>query len=270
MRKLYILILLTPFLIACNKEERLASERLTSARQYVETGNFSLAKKELDSIHILFPNQIEIRREAKNMSDSIVVLEAQRNINYIDSVRHGIEQAIDSLTKKFIFEHNKKYENHGRFTHKSLYRPGVAVTGLVATVNDVADIEIRSTLVGIELRHNKVTLRSKGVEQSASGTSYIVGNQDLSRKKLYIEVATIEGDDARKLLHFVSANAEDEIRVVLSGNLSSEYTMASTTREALADTYRLAILMSDLQSAEQQFSRARALIYRFGSNNSEK
>lgn len=265
MRNCYYIIILGLFLLSgcTNREAESARHRVNQARMLIDSGNWNQAKKELDSVHILFPKQVDIRREAKELSDSVLCLEAQRNIQYADSAKQVILHKLEAAKRDFRYEHIEKYESCGRFQHRYFYHPGTAATGLTASVNDDAEVDIRSFLVGSEIHHNRITLRYNGVELSASGTSYVVGNQDLSRKPLYIEVATIDGSDAVQLLHFVSSNNAGNIKVILEGRQNYSYTMSKQTSEALAQTYQLAVLMRDLRTAEEQLNRSKALLYKF-------
>ena len=63
-----------------------ARERVAQARTLVEEGNLEAAKLQLDSVHILYRQQVDVRREAKALQDTITLLEAERTAAYADSM----------------------------------------------------------------------------------------------------------------------------------------------------------------------------------------
>ena len=158
MRNCILSILVVVFLLGCtDKETEMAQQRVNYARILIDEGSWNQAKKELDSVHILYPRQVDIRREAKELSDSLLCLEAQRNIEYADSAKLVILNKLNAIKKDFRYEHIEKYESCGRYQHRYFYHPGTATTGLSASVNDDVEVDIRSFLVGSEIHHNQVT-----------------------------------------------------------------------------------------------------------------
>ena len=121
-QRLWIMVLSALLIAGCNgkKEEKAAQARYDGALALVQEGRWDAAKTELDSIHILYRQQVPVRRQAKALQDSITYLEAQRTLAYSDSVLQVLLPQVDPLLKKFRYEKDDKYESNGQYVSRLL------------------------------------------------------------------------------------------------------------------------------------------------------
>lgn len=241
----------------------LAYSRLNGVRQLVEQGKFNQAKKELDSIHILFPQEVAVRREAQKVSDSIFCLEAYRNMQYADSVKNVLQPKYDALASHFVHRVNIEYPDQSYFIHRTITYTADDQTHISATIYDNSEVLLRSVWVGNDLNHTGLIFKVNDLQQSVQGSLHVT--QDLARRRnsVKIEVLTIDGVQSMSALQFVDLNRSNTIRVVLSGESTASYTLNSNTIEALSDTYQFAILLRDMLTAEQQIKRSKAIVERY-------
>lgn len=94
MKKSFIaLLLLSATLVACTNskkevdESELAAGLLTEAREQLAFQNFDKAQQLLDSMRTTYPKAFDVRRSALNFADSIIMLEADYQLGYYDSLR---------------------------------------------------------------------------------------------------------------------------------------------------------------------------------------
>ena len=146
----YILLLIVAF-AACNQlsDEEKAALHLQEARALIAQNQLNAAKNELDSVHILYPREVPMRRIAKHLSDSIVVIESKRTLAYCDSLLPQMEHVKDSLAKNFRFEHDTLYMEEGQYVNKLLRtESNAARCYLQAYITESAKVVMKSTYCG--------------------------------------------------------------------------------------------------------------------------
>ena len=82
-----LLACLCCMLFSCENVEKKALERLQTAREAFERGDFSEAKMQIDSIKILYPKAFETRREGISLMQQVELKEQEKTLVYLDSRR---------------------------------------------------------------------------------------------------------------------------------------------------------------------------------------
>ena len=91
-------------LMACQPSEtQIAQQLISNARTLVDDGQWRQARIVLDSLHTFYPKQVDQRRVAKALEDSITYLEAQRTLAYVDTILPPLLAQADQLIKLFKF-----------------------------------------------------------------------------------------------------------------------------------------------------------------------
>lgn len=236
-----------------NSGTKKASKRLQTAQLYARNGQFSNALLEIDSIHTLYPKAVDIRRQAKYLSDSIAYVEAVRTYHYSDSVRGELIQKADELIKKFRYEKNPAYEDHGKYVHKLLQTTGNNTSRcyLQCYIGDDRTTTLKSYYYGtkrIDQRHLELSSQEENI--SKEGATHVFENEG------WHEIMSFEEEASLALLNFISAHRQDRIRVRLEGNSPYIYYLQENERTALDDTYHLGILMHDIKQLEDAMRTA--------------
>lgn len=99
-----LLACLCCMLFSCENVEKKALERLQTAREAFERGDFSEAKMQIDSIKILYPKAFETRREGISLMQQVELKEQEKTLVYLDSLLQKKQSELDAIKGKFTFE----------------------------------------------------------------------------------------------------------------------------------------------------------------------
>lgn len=263
MKKVLFLSFVLLAMMSCNTKQKQAAkaqERVDNAKMLVEQGNLNAAKMQLDSVHLLFPKQVAQRRAAKDLMDSIVYIEAQRNLHYSDSLLQPLLPQVDALLKKFNCEKNEKYENNGRYVHKQLPTDrNINRCFIQAYVGEDVKTVMKSYYCGKKaINHEAVTFAVGEDYQTFKGSTHAfegLGGQ--------YEILNLSEEDALSALGFIAAHPKDRIKVTLSGEKDYVYYLNQKEKDALAETCQLALLMRDVRELEHQVNVANLQIQHY-------
>ena len=254
---------------ACKGEnpEQQARERVSAARELVEQGNLEAAKVQLDSVHILFRQQVNVRREAKALQDTITLMEAERTAAYADSMLQVLLPQVDPLLKKFRYDKDEKYEDHGQYVSRLLQTTSNTKRCFIqAYVGDNRLTRVKSYYYGsTPLCQTSVELCAMPAEDcfawEGSEHHFSASSSD---KEGFHSILTVEGDEAIAMLTFIVSHPDARIRVRLqgktpNGKTASPYTYYLTANEknALTETLQLAILFHDIAQLEDMMESAK-------------
>lgn len=252
-----------------DKEAERAQARLDDARTLVATGQWDAAKVELDSIHVLYRQQVAVRRAAKALSDSIVYLEAQRTLAYSDSLLETLLPQVDPLLKKFRYEKNDKYESNGQYVSRLLQTErNMERCYLQAYVGDNRVTRVKSYYFGNSPLHQQsveLSVRTEGTPESVLET----GTCHAFEAEGYYSILTVEDEAAIRLLTFVANHQRERIRVELTGTKGGEakkqyvYYLSDNEKSALAETLQLAVMFLDIKRLEDAIHVANMQILKY-------
>lgn len=255
MKKYILPLALLVLFTACKTrltDSQKAELHIGQARHLIAENHLNAAKSELDSIHQLYPREVEMRRIAAHLSDTITCLESQRTIAYCDSLLPQKQQEKEALLKNFRFDKNETYQAEGRYTHRLLRtEQNASRSYLQVTVSEKAHLTLQSTYCGqapvthtyIELTANELSLSSQ--DGQANLHTFQTGGQ-------HYETLTLEDEAALPLLAYIAGHTGDRLKVTLHGQRTYAYYLTPNERNALAETYRLAIVMGDIERLQRE------------------
>lgn len=260
MKQAFCLSLLFVTLIACqpSAEER-ASALITEAQALVETNQWRQARIMLDSLHITYPKEVDQRRLAKALEDSITYLEAQSTLAYVDTLLPPLLEQVDKLIKHFKYEKNEAYESNGKYVHRLLStNSNTSRNFLQAYVLDNRETVVKSYYYGDkQVNQEELRLHANGEEIIFSGRNHHFLDE------AHHEIMTLSEDKALSLLNFISTHHDAKFRVEGIGDKPTRnwvYYLNEKEKEALSETYRFGILMKDINQLEQMQRVATAQI----------
>lgn len=268
MKKLiFITSLCATFLIACQpSEKKIAEQIICNAKTLVDNGQWRQARIVLDSLHNNYPKQVAQRRIAKAIEDSITYLEAQKTLEYVDTILPPLLAQADKLIKRFKYEKNTKYEDYGKYVHRLLNTGSNTSRNFIqAYVNDNRQTIVKSYYYGTyQVNQQQLILKANGEETAFSGRNHHF--QDGAHH----EIMTLNEDNALALLNFISTHHNSKIRIEGKGDKPTRnwvYYLNEKEKEALSDTYQLGWLMKDINRLEQMQRVANAQINRYLQKN---
>lgn len=274
MKHIIYIALATLLLCACSRQSdaEKALARVEKAEALALAGNLHQAKIEADSVHQLFPMEVAVRRRAKALQDSIVYVEAERNLVYSDSLLQTLLPQVEPLMKKFRYEKNEKYESNGRYVHRLLVTDSnMSRCYLQCYITDARQAILKSYYFGTsQLLQNALELSAEEqvVRYDGEGHGFDAGG--------YHSILTFEGDKALEILNFISSNTASRIRVNLLGinarnaETNTVYYLTDSEKVALVETYQLGLLFSDIRRLEDQIRISSLQIEKYQHRQLEK
>ena len=253
-------------LSGCTKarEQRAAEAHVNAAAELIEQHRYEAALQQLDSVHQLYPRQVEQRRQAKALKDTIVYLQSQQTLRYSDSILQPLLPEADKLLKEFRYEKREGYEDHGQYVYRNLQ------TGwntnrcfLQAYVSDDRKTLVKSYYYGGKPIH-QVSVALQAGEQEIE----LQGQNHAFEVEGWHEILTLENEQALEILNFVSSHMSERIRVTAQGEKPASkavYYLSDNEKQALDRTYQLGLLMRDIDELERQISLASKRIEHFES-----
>lgn len=244
-------------LVSCKPtDEERAREYITRGEQLIANDEWNNALNTLDSVDILFPKLVSLRREAKHLKDSIAYMEAMRSLEYNDQLLAVAEHQLDSLKPLFVFEKDTAYQTIGNMLPKRLLSASNAERSyLQAYVTEDGRPFVRSIYCGTKKLNHTNTKLSVGDEATTEVTAikapHIFENH---------EYLTFEGDDAMTLLTYIDNHSADKISVTLTGDDTYKYVLNPADIKALQQTCQLAITFRDVNTLRRNADKAQYTI----------
>ena len=257
-RRLRILFICTTFAAhLCSMQKAQTTSLYFSSQQTATDNNYSLNNMKFKSITILAaviltvcacnkPSKADLMRQQMREKDSLQYVQALKTRNYSDSLLQTLLPEVDPLLKDFLYEKDSAYEDNGHYVHKLLRTDkNTARNYLQAYVSDDRHLTLQSYYYGAApVNQHGIRLSFDEGFVEAEGTNHRFEVEGVH------EVLTIPEADALRLLEQIALHTESRMQVRLQGTNEPVYYLQRNEKLALADTYRLAVLMSDISTLE--------------------
>ncbi len=242
---------------ACgNKAEKQAGEKLRLAREAYEREDFDEAKRQLDSIKILYPRAFETRKVGNELEMQVETTVLTRKIAEIDRQLGEKQQLLEEIRGKYTFEKDEEYQNIGNYLwptqvlEKNLHR-----CYLRFQVNERGAMSMTSVYCGRgNINHHsiKVTAPDDTFAQTPpSRNSYQTTDMDEKIEKADFKL----GEDGG-VMEFIYLHKDNNIRVEYTGDRSFRTTMLPADRDALAAVYELHLLLDSMEQLRKEREEA--------------
>ncbi|NDV84474.1 hypothetical protein [Bacteroides sp. 51] len=257
MKKLVILSFVSLLLVSCGDgTEKKAAQKLQSALQAFDAGDFNLAKTEIDSIKILYPKAFNARKEGVKLMQQVELAEQKQTVAYLDSILSSKQADFEAIKSKFVLEKDTAYQEIGNYfwptqtVEKNLHR-----SYLRFQVNERGVMSMTSIYCGSSNIHHLAVkvIAPDGTfaETPASNDSYETTN--LGEK---IEKADyLLGQDGN-VMGFIYFNHDKNLKVECLGGKKYTTTMSASDRQALKETYELSQILSAIEQAKKEKEEA--------------
>lgn len=256
MKKGLLMMCLCCTLFSCNDTEKKAEEKLQAARNAFEQGNYNEAKILIDSIKTLYPKAFDVRRAGIGLMQEIELKEQERSLLYLDSMLQAKQQVFDAIKSKYIFEKEAEYQNIGHYLHPSqVIEKNLHRSFLRFQVDENGIMSMTSIYCGFRNIHHiavkVIAPDGSFAETPASKDSY--ETTDLGEK---IEKADYKMGEDGNVMGFLYLNKDNNIKVQYQGERPYSTAMSPTDRQALADVYELAQLLSSISEIKKNMEEA--------------
>lgn len=256
MKKGLLMMCLCCTLFSCNDTEKKAEEKLQAARHAFEQGSYNEAKILIDSIKTLYPKAFDVRRAGIGLMQEIELKEQERSLVYLDSMLQTKQQVFDAIKSKYVFEKDAEYQNIGHYLHPSqIIEKNLHRSFLRFQVDENGIMSMTSIYCGFRNIHHiavkVIAPDGSFAETPASKDSY--ETTDLGEK---IEKADYKMGEDGNVMGFLYLNKDKNIKIQYQGERPYSTAMSPTDRQALADVYELAQLLSSISEIKKNMEEA--------------
>lgn len=256
MKKVTLLACLCCTFISCNNVEKKAGEKLRTAREAFERGDYNEAKIQIDSIKILYPKAFETRRQGIGLMQQVELKEQENSLVYLDSMLQVKQDEFEKIKGKFTFEKDAEYQKIGNYLHPSqVIEKNLHRSFLRFQVDETGKMSMTSIYCGPRNIHHvavKVTAPDGSfAETPASKDSY--ETTDLGEK---IEKADYKLGEDGNVIGFIYLNKDKNIKVNYLGERPYITTLTPNDRKAAAQVYELAQILSSITEIKKNMEEA--------------
>ena len=255
MRKSLLLLAILSLNIACkeNTEDK-AGKHLGNAKEAFSVGNYNLAKQEIDSIRILFPKAIEVRRQGLYLMQQIEEAEQLQTIEFEDSMITKARAAFNEIKGNFTFQKDERYQDIGLYTIKSQApERNTDRTYIRAQVDEKGQMALISHYRGSSYIHHdqiRLFIGDNYVETPVSDDRHEFTDLGVYYERLNF----LSGADGGAAA-FISANKDANIKYTLyrktgpdsSREVYRNLSLAKSDREAIASLYNLSQILLSIE-----------------------
>lgn len=192
-------------------------------------------------------SKVEIMRQEKAQKDSLEYIQTCSTLAYSDSVLQTLLPEVEPLMQNFRYEKNESYEDHGHYVSRLLQTGNNTQRCFIqAYLSDQGETTIQSYYYGARhINQQSIQFSVEDVYISAEGRNHAFDIEGAH------EILSVIGKDAIQLLQFISVNQEQRIKVTAQGTDKAVYYLTKEEKQALADTYTLAVLMNQINELER-------------------
>lgn len=243
-------------LAACNNTEKEAQARLNNAKSMYERNEFFAAKSEIDSIRTLYPKEFKVLKEGLSLMRLVEMKESERTVAFCDSLIPIKTEEAEVLKKGFNLEKDSVYEEIGNYIWKQqTIERNVQRCYIRSGVNEKGEIYLASVFYGgAPINHTgiKVSISDGQFAETVSipydgGVNYRF--KDLGKTT---EVVTYKGENGLDAAKFISANIKERIKAEYTGGKPYTLYIADGDKKAIAATFDLATVLSDLENLQKE------------------
>ena len=239
-------------LAACNQTEKEAQARLDNARSMYERNEFFAAKSEIDSLRALYPKEYKVLKEGLALMRQVELKEAERTIAFCDSLLPIKIEEAETLKKGFAFEKDSVYEEIGNYIWKQqTIERNVQRCYIRSGVNEKGEIYLASVFYGgAPINHTGLKVSTPDGQFAETASIAYDGGVNYRFKDLgkTTEVVTYKGDKGLDAAKFIATNAKERIKAEYTGGKPYTLYIADGDKKAIAATYDLATVLSDLEN----------------------
>ena len=264
-------------LAACNQTEKEAQARLENARSMYERNEFFAAKSEIDSLRALYPKEYKVLKEGLALMRQVELKEAERTIAFCDSLLPIKIEEAETLKKGFAFEKDSVYEEIGNYIWKQqTIERNVQRCYIRSGVNEKGEIYLASVFYGgAPINHTGLKVSTSDGQFAETASIAYDGGVNYRFKDLgkTTEVVTYKGEKGLDAAKFIATNVKERIKAEYTGGKPYTIYIADGDKKAIAATYDLAIVLSDLENLQKEKEKAtKRIAYlksKLGSNTEE-
>ena len=255
---------------ACeNSLEKKAEEKLTIASNAYKHGNYAEAKRQVDSIKILYPKAFEARKAGQALLLDIEQKGLQEKIDSLGEAMKSWEEALTSIKSNYVLEKDAAYQEVGNYfwptqtVEKNLHR-----SFLRFQVSELGVLKMTSIYCGKRNIHH-TAVKVIAPDGSFSETPSSQDSYETSDLGEQIEKADFNEPDVEDLIYFIYLNKGKRLRIEFKGERRYTTTMSQEDQDAAIGIYELMHILHNIEDVQKAQEMAQQKI-RFIEKKREK
>lgn len=251
-------ILLLPLLllaVACNNNRQDAEAMLNRAEQYYRAGDCLAATQWIDSISVAYPDEVEIIRKGMMLQCHVNQKMYEVELVRIDSLYNIATAEVAALKSRFELVKEGKEQTVANYVYKGSRSGGVvSKSELRAHVTEKGDFLLTSVYFGgNKINHTGISVKHPNGGEATSKLMAYDGakNYRYTSGGNAVEMVTYNLAQCREVADAIAQTA-GKVSVNYVGGKKHSITIDNNTRKAIADTYRLAVAMAQVDSLYSQ------------------
>ncbi|MGE4433861.1 MAG: hypothetical protein AB7D40_07595 [Bacteroidales bacterium] len=258
----YMLYSLAGLLYACTAGKDSPDDYLTRAREMVRAEQYQMAKMYLDSIRILFPDDLTKIKEGMKVMREVDFAEQQRTLAFCDSVLKQRQTELPMVSKNFVFEKNAEYERLGHYFYKTQkYEDNFGRTFLQSKVDEKGRLVITSYYSGsTPIHHTRFTAYNpqRLFAQTQPVAKDGAMNYSFEDDGTTYEIVRYNYRTENGVVNFMLEHLNEPISIELNGIRNHQYSLAQRDKEALKAAVDLSVVLSDINRLLDEMRLAQA------------
>lgn len=256
MKKILFTISTLSCLISCSGNKEAAEDRYDQAASLYDKGEYSLAKREIDSIKTLYPKEFDVLRKSIRLMRNIEMKEQERNFNYCDSMLSELTKKTEELKKEFRFQQDKEYDQIGRYVHKTLdLDQNINHNYLRAEVFENGTLQLISVYNGPRaLKHNiiRVSLKDGSFAESSAipfdgGRNYRFKDGATNHERVTFNLQNDGG-----VTNFINQYKDQPITLLFIGEQKEATQLLPVQKNAISTSLELSRTLQAMQTLVEE------------------
>ncbi len=242
------IVFLFIFLASCGTKDDGAALRLNKARELFSNKNYSQAKLEIDSLHILYPKAFDERKAGLALLDTIRKEENIQIINECDSLIKRYTPELEKIKSLFSFQRNKEYQETGTYIPRESVANTITGTTFRSGVTEEGKLYLESVFMG-QQKHDRIKIAARDGSFAESlpvkddGLNYRFSNMGNN-----YEIIRFAGETENGIAKFIYSNQDKPLTLTLLGTRTYSYTLSQTIKSAVSKSFQLSTMMLQLDS----------------------
>ncbi len=249
---------------SCNQPKgKTAEDFLQSAQQLQQSGNYTDAKLQIDSLGVLFPKEVKARREARMILLQIELAEYGQSLEFLQSELQKQQSAADSLQQYFVLQKDEKYQSEGSFVHKSQASDATLTrTMLKAFVAENGRLSFQCTVFGKSRCTFEALRISTGDTFAETHPVAVDGAFNRSFDDGLYHWQTVTFRDENDAVLLIAENAGKTVKVSTLGKCKTSFNIDKNDKKAFRDAYFLSQALTEVVRLKAEMAKAERMIER--------
>lgn len=246
----YIILGVTGLAASCSSKDVQADDYLNRARELINTQQYQLAKKYVDSVRIIFPKDYVKIREGIGVIREINFAEQKRTLAFCDSMLKIRQNELPEVQDAFAFEKNAEFESVGHYVYKSQAEDNtIGRTFLQTKVDEKGNLILTSYYSGNQaLSHTavKATIGDGSYAESQVVPRDGALNYEFEDGATHYEIVRFNQAAENGVVNFILAHEKESVTIVLTGGKTKSYKLTTEERKAMKSASDLSVILTDI------------------------